>query len=110
MKKEVRFSAHLPVKIIKRKKWFLASCPILDVHAQGDTEKQAKKNLVEALTLFFVSCFERGTLDAVMKECGFTPAYPPTQYKKKPVVSKGDYIDVPIPFFVDSTKLGQCHA
>lgn len=110
MKKEIRFIAHLPIKITKRKKWVLASCPILDVHAQGDTEKQARKNLAEALTLFFVSCFDRGTLDAVMKEYGFTPAYPSTEHKKKATLPKQDYIDVPIPFLVNRSKSDQCHA
>jgi len=33
---------------------------------------EAKKNLVDALLLFVTTCFEMGTLDAVMKECGYT--------------------------------------
>jgi len=41
------------------------------VHSQGKTEVQAKKNLIEALSLFLESCHERGTLDAMLKECGF---------------------------------------
>jgi len=65
---EVLFSLQLPFKITKRAKWFLATCPILDVHSQGETEKKAKENLVEALSLFFISCFERRTLDAVLKK------------------------------------------
>ena len=52
----VQFSAKLPLKITRKKKWFVASCPILDVHSQGDTEKKARKNLSEALSLFFISC------------------------------------------------------
>jgi len=65
--KRVTFTASLPIKYTKRKSWILASCPILDMHSQGETEKKAKKNLEEALSLFFVSCFERGTLDVVLK-------------------------------------------
>ncbi len=37
----------------------------------GQTEKQAEKNLRESLCLFLTSCIERGTLEAVLKECGF---------------------------------------
>jgi predicted RNase H-like HicB family nuclease len=70
---EVLFSLKLPCKITKCEKWFLATCPILDVHSQGETEKKAKKNLIEALFLFSISCFERGTLDTVLKDCGFRP-------------------------------------
>ena len=33
--------------------------------------EEAKKNIAEALFMFFRSCFERGTLDAVLKQCGF---------------------------------------
>ena len=43
-------------------------CPALDVCSQGDTEDEASANLIEALQLFVQSCYERGTLDAVMNE------------------------------------------
>ena len=43
-------------------------CPALDVYSQGDTEDEASANLIEALQLFVQSCYERGTLDAVMNE------------------------------------------
>lgn len=106
----VQFSANMPVKLTKRKKWVVASCPILDVHSQGETEKKAKKNLKEALTLFFISCFENGTLDAVLKGCGFKPidlAAP----RKKPLQPAKDFIRVPIPFLVSQqTHQDSCHA
>ena len=72
---KIVFQVKLPCKTTKLAKWFLASCPILDVHSQGNTEETAKKNLVEALSLFLASCFERGTLDAVLeKNVGFLPS------------------------------------
>ena len=110
MEIKVQFSAKLPVTITKKKKWYLASCPILDVHSQGETEKKAKKKLVEALSLFLISCFERGALDAVLKNCGFRPAYPKKPPEKQEVVRKEDYINVPIPFLVSQTTQDQCHA
>ena len=67
MEISVQFKLQLPVKIKKRAKWFVASCTILDVHSQGETQAKAKKNLVEALSLFLISCFERGTLGTVLK-------------------------------------------
>ncbi len=105
----VHFTAKLPVELTKRKKWVVATCPVLDLHSQGKTERKAKKNLSDALSLFFVSCFERGTLDAVLKQCGFK-AHTPTIHVKRPVVSKEDYINVPIPFLVNQDTKTECHA
>ena len=53
---------------------YASHCPALDVYSQGDSEDEASANLIEALQLFLQSCYERGTLDAVMKERGFTVA------------------------------------
>lgn len=38
MQFQMTFKMNVPIKIIKRKKWFLASCPVLDIHSQGETE------------------------------------------------------------------------
>jgi len=105
---KIVFQVKLPCKTTKRAKWFLASCPILDVHSQGNTEETAKKNLVEALSLFLASCFERGTLDAVLKKCGFSPFHGITGSPKTiPIMGRGNYINVPIPFRVESNT--KCH-
>jgi predicted RNase H-like HicB family nuclease len=110
MTRTVQCIFKLPVKITKRRKWFLASCTILDVHSQGETEGKARNNLREALSLFFISCFERGTLGAALKECGFKPTYPLPIHKKQSLVTKKDYINVPIPFLVKQTNQTECHA
>ncbi len=105
----VQFSMKLPVKVTKRPKWFIASCPILDIFSQGETEKQAKNNLAEALTLFFISCFERGTLDSVLKESGFKPAH--LQHAYHPPEEPWDadnFIDLPIPFLVNQPDRLEC--
>ena len=68
---KIEFTARLPFIIKKKNKYFVSSCPILDVYSQGETKEIAKNNLVEALFLFFASCIERGTLDDVFKACGF---------------------------------------
>lgn len=93
---QVNFHLNLPVKIIKKKKWFLASCQILDVHSQGDTQEQAKQNLIEALSSFLISCYEMGTLEDVLKQSGFKPLHSaPT---KMTTSQKRGFVDVPIPF------------
>ena len=51
--------------------YYVSVCPPLDVLSQGKTEEAALANLSEALQLFVESCFERGTLEEVLKDCGF---------------------------------------
>ncbi len=108
---KILFSAQLPLKLTKRKKWVVASCPILDVRSQGETEEKAKKNLIEALSLFFISCFERGTLDSVLKKCGFKPSREKITPKPGKRRKSKNYIDVPIPFLVkQGSHQSGCHA
>ncbi|MBN1905072.1 MAG: type II toxin-antitoxin system HicB family antitoxin [Deltaproteobacteria bacterium] len=112
MKVKIEFIATLPIKIVKKNKCYVASCPILDVFSQGDTEDIARKNLSEALSLFFRSCFERGTLDAVLKQCGFSAVEPgKTEIKtKNSIADRDDYISIPIPFLVSQNSQTECHA
>lgn len=39
----------LPILITKEGKWFVASCPILDIATQGRTEKEVKENMVDLI-------------------------------------------------------------
>jgi predicted RNase H-like HicB family nuclease len=82
---------------------FLSWCPLVDVYSQGDSEQEAKDNLVDALSLFFISCIERNTLDDVLKECGFRPF---TVGNVAEQIGE-EFIDVNIPFEVAKTP---CHA
>lgn len=99
------FIVKVPVKIKKKANVHISSCPVLDVYSQGNTEAEAKRNLAEALRLFLVSCLERGTLDAVLKECGF-------KLVKKTVHAPKDqnYVSIPIPFNVSGGCAVACHA
>ena len=90
----ITFDAQLPIEYSKREKWYLASCPLLDVHSQGETKEKAKGNLSEAIQLFLISCFERGSLDNVLKDCGFRPLR--DNKGEKPLRTR-NYIDVQIP-------------
>jgi len=38
-----------PVVISREGRWFVASCPILDIATQGKTEKEVKDNVVELI-------------------------------------------------------------
>lgn len=61
------------LRCVQKPGWFVASFPALDVSSQGRTKGEAESNLIEATQLFLESCFELGTLDEVLKGCGFSP-------------------------------------
>jgi predicted RNase H-like HicB family nuclease len=100
----VEFTIKVPLKIKKKDKIFVSYCPALDVCSQGNTAEEARTNLIEAVKLFIVTCFERGTLDAVFKQCGFKP-------KKTISTLPQDhrFISVPIPFSVAGSCAAACH-
>ena len=101
---QVTFKLHLPMEIRKKRKWFIANCPVVDVCSQGTTEDQARKNLTDTLILFFMSCYERGTLDAVLRSCGFIPAALDEATTETGNNEPDNFIDVPLPFMIDQTK------
>jgi len=39
----------LPVIITKEGKWFVASCPVLNIATQGRTEKEVKENMEDLI-------------------------------------------------------------
>ena len=43
----------LPILITKENKWFVASCPILDIATQGKTEKEVKENMTALINDYF---------------------------------------------------------
>ncbi len=48
MDKQISF----PIVIMKEGKWFVASCPPLDIATQGKTEAEAKDNMQELIQEF----------------------------------------------------------
>ncbi|MDR2800431.1 MAG: type II toxin-antitoxin system HicB family antitoxin [Desulfovibrio sp.] len=55
-------------------KYWIASCPELDLATQGETFERAESNLREAVTLFIESCLQRGTLEEVLRRAGYSKA------------------------------------
>lgn len=39
----------MPVLIAKEGKWFVASCPVLDIATQGETEEEVKENMEDLI-------------------------------------------------------------
>lgn len=106
MKKQLAAIINLPFDIKKDDGWYVATCSILDVHSQGKTMKKAKENLREALSLFLISCFERGTLDEVLKGPDVRPIHSNT--KKR--VDKSKFLDINVPFNNVKNLPEACHA
>jgi len=71
------FEFRLPYEMKKRRKWYLAVCPPLDVASQGPTKEKALDNLRDAIRGFLADCFERGTLEEVLQRAGFVSARKP---------------------------------
>ncbi|KAA3597157.1 MAG: hypothetical protein DWQ06_14115 [Calditrichaeota bacterium] len=100
----------IPIKIKKRKNWFLATSPDLDVSSQGETKEKAIQNLGEAISLFLITCFEVGTLEDVLQECGY---HSESRAKNSPKKVETIDISVPIPFLnyqEQKNHLEECHA
>lgn len=53
---------------------YVSHCPALALYSQGDTERDAIDNIREAVTMFLRNCYERGTLNQVLQDCGFVIA------------------------------------
>ena len=51
---------------------YVLHCNPLDVCSQGDSEEEAVKNLSEAIHIFLSTCYEMGTLNEVLMECGLS--------------------------------------
>ncbi len=102
---KVIFEVKVPVMIKKKAKAYVSSCAVLDVHSQGETESEARKNIAEAVRLFLITCLERGTLDNVLRECGFK-----AQKKIARLPKDHRFITVPIPFDVTGGRSAACHA
>ena len=95
----------LPYSIEKEDDIFVSCCPILDVVSQGYTEKEAMDNLTEAVFLFITTCFEMGTLDEGLKQCGFSAAKKATKQPAKTFPT----FNVDIPYSVANNKI-ECPA
>jgi predicted RNase H-like HicB family nuclease len=111
LKARLVFNIQLPYAVKRNGVSHVAWCPALDVYSQGPSHRKAVANLADALRLFLMSCYERGTLDQVLRESGFRPAAPTRRTSTKRAVSKGfDTLMVPLPFLVDMRRKELCLA
>ncbi len=98
MKATVTFTVSFPIEVKKETRYHLASCPTLDVWACGKTQQNAIENLRDTLQLFLTHCFDQGTLEMVLKGCGFTSLK--KRFCQDNALQLND-LDVPLPFVID---------
>jgi len=108
MKPKLKVEMKVPAEIFKDGPVYVSCCPIFDVYSQGDTEEEAKKNLVEALTGFIATCYEMGTLSAVLRDSGFMPAE--KIEAEEPEDQNEKFIDIPLPFMYKKDGPIECLA
>jgi predicted RNase H-like HicB family nuclease len=101
MRTAMELEFRVPVRVRKRGKWFVSSFEPLDVHSQGRSRAEAERNLKDALASFLVSCFQRGTLDQVLRDAGFV-AMRPRKPRVGGAAKRPHEIAVPLPFRVRS--------
>jgi predicted RNase H-like HicB family nuclease len=78
MSKLNKFQSNLQIFIIKEGKYFVAICPALDLSGYGKTKEDARSSFEENLQIFFEETVEKGTLDKILLDLGWT-------LRKKPV-------------------------
>lgn len=101
------FEVKLPISIKKKENIYISCCPVLDVWSQGKTQEEARKNIEEALKLFLFTCIDKGTLDEVLKACGFRAIRKPMAALPK----DHRFVSVPIPFSIaKGCSPAACHA
>ncbi len=111
MSMQIKMTLELPIKVVKKERWFIASCPALDIVDQGDTAEEAKAHLGGALIGFLVSCLAHGTLDEVLRDCGFSPVLSdnPDETNLEEIEPCEDTIAVPLYLLAKYAGSGQCH-
>ncbi len=94
----------LPVCVYEEADVYIAKCDCFDLQTQGCSLEDAKKNIIEAVGLFLETCFEMGTLEEVLKDCGFKLAEHP-----EPPQQQHEEVEVILPFILANT-FQECHA
>lgn len=70
-KKKIHMEGELSVVYFREGDAFIAYTPALDLSSYGATLDEARKNISEAVAVFIQDVVERGTIEAVLEECGW---------------------------------------
>lgn len=92
MSATIKMHFRLPYRLEREGSVYVSICDELDVRSQGRSEAEAGEMLVEALQLFLETCIQEGTVDAVLRDCGFRPMLDGEVQSDDGT----DYLDVPV--------------
>ena len=67
----VSFNLQVVVDVRKENDVYYVGSEAFDIYSQGNTEEEARENIIEAIQLFIESCYDRGVLSEALKELGF---------------------------------------
>jgi len=81
-----KIKAKLDVIFFKEGKKFIAYSPAIDLSTCGDTFTQAKKRFAEAADVFFEETIKMGTIEDVLKECGWKKVSRPKTHWVPPTI------------------------
>jgi hypothetical protein len=93
----LRFEVSLPVMILEDGSGFTAYTPALDLCTCGDTKEDAQKMFGEAVAVFLKELVNMGTLEEVLRECGWKKVAKPTPHWIPPRVVEHTEQTVSIP-------------
>jgi len=62
----------ITLEIVRKGKWYIARAVELDFVTQGRTPEEAKKNLMEVISIQFEEMARDGVLEEYLEECGYT--------------------------------------
>jgi hypothetical protein len=65
-------AATIPVLFLRERRTYIAYTPVLDLSASGTSIERAKRNFERTLHLFLEDLLERGTLDQVLRDLGWS--------------------------------------
>lgn len=88
----------LPVSFLKEGNKFIAYTPALDISTCGDTFSQAKKRFEQLVRIFLKETIKMGTLEDVLRDCGWRKITHPTHRWIPPIVigQEEQAIQIPI--------------
>ena len=62
----------ITLEIVRKGNWYIARAVELDFVTQGRTPEEAKKNLMEVISIQFEEMARDGVLEEYLEECGYT--------------------------------------
>jgi len=81
-----KIKANLGVIFFREGKKFIAYSPAVDLSSCGNTLTQAKKRFAEALNIFFKETIKMGTLEDVLRDCGWQRVSHPQKHWVPPII------------------------